>query len=245
MPQENRSRWGVALEGHSFDLEDWEDDLKPPFDPTVIGLPDPGNSDARVRILQSTTFESCASASEVREAAIPLVRTLSGLIGVRRDANPVTVGNVIEFFNDGSWNRHAFADGALIEGRSKVRATGASVVDGVPIEPAAPSPSYAQSLLDSLSDNMRAALQYYDRADNWHDLYKAYEAVLSHLHPRSDTKAKEKLKSLGFTDRELTGLSGSPQHFRHHKTRAPLIFNFAEAKALTRRIIDAVLQSIG
>jgi hypothetical protein len=243
MPDERTKRWGVELRGHSFDLEDWEDDLKPPFDPSVVALPNQNTPDVLIRVLQSTSFEACTSPSDVREIAVPLVRTLSGLIGVRRGAMPVTIGTVLEFRADGSWNSYAFIEGAHLVGRSKARGVGVVVIGGVPQEPAPPTASYAQSLIEDLSDDLRSALRYYDMADNWYDLYKSYEAVLSHLNPRNDARAMDKLKKLGFTHQELKGLKGSPQHYRHHKTDAPLVFNLNEAKALTRRILDAVLQS--
>lgn len=243
MSDEDRSRWGVELKGHLFDLEDWEADLRPPFDPSVVVLPDMIKPDTRMWILQSDSFDGCTSASDVREIAISLVRTLSGMIGVRRSAMSVTLGNVIEFRADGSLGSHAFAEGAQFVGRAKTRGVGVAVIDGVVQKPDPPTASYAQSMIHGLSDDLRAALRYYDMADNWYDLYKSYEAVLSHLNPRNEARAKDKLKKLGFTHDELKGLKGSAQHHRHHKTDASNDFTFPEAKALTRRIIDAVLQS--
>jgi hypothetical protein len=163
---------------------------------------------------------------------------------------PVTIGNVIEFRADGSWNSHAFIEGAQLMGRAKSRGVGVVLVNGVVQEPPPPTTSYAQSMIHGLSDHLRAALRYYDMADNWYDLYKAYEAVLSHLYPlgkhteQQRKKASIKtLRGLGFTDKELSDLSESAQPHRHYTTPARPILNFHDAKALTRRIIDAVLHA--
>jgi hypothetical protein len=101
----------------------------------------------------------------------------------------------------------------------------------------------------NLSDDLQAALRYYDMADNWYDLYKAYEAVLSHYYPVGNKEkhrkkgAEKMLVSLGFTPQELSDLSQSPQPHRHYTTPAQPVLTFQEAKALTRRIIEAAVQA--
>jgi len=223
------------------DLKDWGEDLPPPFDSSVAVLSDKDNPTVHVRVLRSTSFDTCTSAFDVRAIAIPLVRTLSGLIGVRREAMPVAFDGLIQLMDDGSWKRYTLGEANQMMRSPKTRATASVGGDNSSSAPA--TPSYAQLTIQGLSDDLRAALSYYDMADNWYDLYKSYEAVLSHLNPRNEARAKDKLQKLGLTYHELRGLKGSAQHHRHHETDAPNDFTFHEAKALTRRIIDAVLQS--
>jgi hypothetical protein len=52
------SVWGVKLSGHVFDLEDWRDAFREPFDPSVLHEGDE-------YFLRASEFQSCDSAEEV------------------------------------------------------------------------------------------------------------------------------------------------------------------------------------
>jgi hypothetical protein len=56
-------QWGAVLRGDDFDLQDWREMLKPPFDPWIeVHGPD--------NVLRSASLHELTSASEVRDRVV-------------------------------------------------------------------------------------------------------------------------------------------------------------------------------
>jgi hypothetical protein len=112
-----RAGWGAALGGHQFDLEDWRDALKPPFDPWVVQT-------ERGAALCSKVLDVALSPTEVQDRSKPLIEMLNGALAVSRGTRSVSFEGVIEFMSDGSERRHVLATLSAAEGRSTARAFG-------------------------------------------------------------------------------------------------------------------------
>lgn len=97
------NHWGIELEGADEDKNVWRTSLKPPFDPYVEEVrEDRGNYLA----LRSTAFDEAASAKDARRLGETLTKTLNVAIAKHTDADPVSVGAVIEFVSDGQPRKH-------------------------------------------------------------------------------------------------------------------------------------------
>jgi hypothetical protein len=222
------TRWAVELVGRELDLGDWKQSLLPPFEPyvEVVDLPI-----RKGYLLNSTKFLPCREAREVRECAIPIIRILDGLMQAYKNTGKVTSGAIVEATADGSYRRHVFAEVNITEDDDRVSATG--VLSGSVPQPA--KPSFAQTGLGLAKNQLEAALDYYSRADNWYDLYKAFEALENHV------GGKQKIKSLGVIKRNVDDFAMSAQQVRHHesKHKPSRVFNLREGRQFVASIIRA------
>jgi hypothetical protein len=82
-------RWGAVLRGHDFDLQDWREMLKPPFDPWV----EVHGSDA---VLRSESLDGLTSANEVRDRVVAHIDRLNGAMFVMRQSHPLQFSGVVE-----------------------------------------------------------------------------------------------------------------------------------------------------
>jgi hypothetical protein len=211
------AHWAVALEGDKFDLEDWLETLKAPFDPAVATVMLSSGETEKTYILRSRQFEGCSDASEVREIVIPLIRHLNALMAVYCDARPVRNGAIVQEMEDGSFRRHIFAEMSAIEIRSKIHVHAVGMVlGGRPPPP--PSASSVQAALASASENMLSGLEHYSRADNWHDLFKAFEALEHEC--GGEHGLKKAARSYGVSDDELKAFGRAADRVRHHQSNA-------------------------
>jgi hypothetical protein len=80
--------WGLKLSGHAFDLEDWRDNLKKPFDPWVL-------YEGGECFLLASEFGSCKSVKEVRDSAILLIGLMNGAMRAATQAGPIACGDVV------------------------------------------------------------------------------------------------------------------------------------------------------
>ena len=164
--------WMVRIVGDDFDLRDWQDNLKAPFDPfvEVVQLPGENGNSIDAYVLTSTQFSACSDYGEVRELAIPLLRQLNGLMAAFCESREVQLGEVILRKPDGTLQRHfsAFVRGATI------RIRGSAVAMTLSGQRQQPLPSVTQNAMLRLNNNLAAALEHFNRADNWHDLFKAF-----------------------------------------------------------------------
>jgi hypothetical protein len=171
----SRIGWGAAIEGHQFDLEDWQDALKPPFDPWVVDT-------GRGPVVRSKALDLASSETEANDLSEALIETLNGALAASRRTRPVRLGGVVEFMSDGIERRSAFAaikEG--IEARSRAAAVGTAIgPDGKPSPSPSPEPSEAQRWFGiAASDDVVAdALTYFSRGDDWFDIYKALECLI-------------------------------------------------------------------
>jgi hypothetical protein len=70
-------QWGAVLRGHDFDVQDWREVLKPPFDPWV-------EVHGADNILRSASLDGLTSASEVRDRIVAHIERLNGIMSVMR-----------------------------------------------------------------------------------------------------------------------------------------------------------------
>jgi hypothetical protein len=153
------SVWGVKLSGHVFDLEDWRDALREPFDPSVL-------QEGDEYFLRASEFQSCDSAEEVLESAKVLLDVLNGAMRAATRAHPVTYAGIYEFLPNGQRRRPKFPPNPPTNLRGKFYSE-------TPMRSAPPlSPSSVQvwAKLSGLSDHLGDALVYVGRG-GWFDIY--------------------------------------------------------------------------
>jgi len=92
-------RWGVQLSGHQFDLADWAEALKEPFDPWVDQSEDQF-------VLRWSGFDDLETADEVNRNAPYIVDLLNGAMGAARGTRPITSDAVVKFRPDGTRSRN-------------------------------------------------------------------------------------------------------------------------------------------
>ncbi len=158
-----KQRWGVELIGHPFDLADWREVLKRPFDPWV-------SQTGEQFVLRSCTFDDLQSWTEVRDSASYIVDQLNGAMQIIRHTAPVHAGCTIEFKADGTRLVLLSATGA-IEGRMRACDTAVTEDDA--------DTRNALQEWTSLSEShevLADALVYFSRSE-WFDIYKAVECV--------------------------------------------------------------------
>ncbi|MGY8635728.1 hypothetical protein RAD15_24980 [Bradyrhizobium sp. 14AA] len=176
-------QWGASLRGHEFDLQDWCDELKLPYDPWI----EVRGGDT---ILRSSSFDGLAEADEVRSRAVAHIDRLNAAMFVMRRSRPIQLGDVVEFAADGKLHRTVFLEGR-IDGRSRVHGAAVRITgpDGKPAPPPPPEPSEVQNwaAIADTDDYLEDALIYFGRVsapDNphpptfWFDIYKALESLM-------------------------------------------------------------------
>jgi hypothetical protein len=166
----SRIGWGVLLAGDAFDLEDWQDALKPPFEPwvmkTEVGL-----------VLRSSQLDGEATASAAYERAKALMDEVNGALRANRRTGIVRLENVVEILSDGALRPHQFVQLRATDARDRARMV---VVVGGPEKPAPPpEPSEPQRWLRfAAEDDLLAdALTHFARGDDWFDVFKALECL--------------------------------------------------------------------
>jgi hypothetical protein len=165
----SENRWGIKLSGHVFDLEDWRDTLKEPFDPWVLHEGDDF-------ILCASEFQSYNSAEEVLNSAILLIDVLNGAIRVAtrtHRTHPVSSRGVYQRFSD-VWRPAQ----PLRPGPPTIRAKvynddGTTIPSSLP-----PGRSNVQvwAELSATLVHLGDALVYVGRGE-WFDIYKAIECL--------------------------------------------------------------------
>ena len=225
----------VRIIGHDFDLSDWQDNLKAPFDPSVevVQLPGENGNLIDAYLLTSLQFSSCSVHGEVRELAIPLVRQLNGLMAAFCGSSEVQFSEVIRRQPDGTLQRNY----TLIVQPGRYRMRGSAVQLTVSGQIQQPTRSAAQNAMANIGNNLATALEHFNRADNWHDLYKAFEAIEDHVGGR------DAMANFGVTRSEINNFAASAQLIRHHNSTArPRIrLNFDEGRQFVARLIRACL----
>lgn len=225
--------WGVLLEGHAYDLDDWKNSLKAPFDPHVIVVDISGvDADAKDHVLLADAFCDCTNADEVRTAAVPLVRQLNALMAILNKSHPLMFHTIVKLNADGTFHTSRYLSPPLVENRSHVYAP--TVTGGVAREP---EPSFPQQAIGKSIPNLNDALDHFSRADNWHDLYKAFEAIEDHVGGRP------KLTQYGAARADVVDFAMTANVMRHHKGPPPArTLNLEEGRqfiaALLRRLLS-------
>lgn len=170
----SRTGWGAVLSGEAFDLEDWQETLKQPFDPWVMETEDG-------LILRSSLLDPATTPSEAYERANALMEQVNGVLGVSHRTRVIRLEGIAEILSNSRPRRYSFANfNEVAEVRDRLRAT--LVVhgqDGMPTSPPPPEPSNPQRWLSiAAEDDLLAdALTYFARGRDWFDMYKALECL--------------------------------------------------------------------
>ena len=157
--------WGIKLCGHDFDLQDWRETLREPFDPAVVQQGDEF-------ILCASEFQSCDSAPAVLDKAIALFEVLNGAMRAAKGSHPVRYCGVYELLPEG-WRKssYVFPPAAITDLRARI-----NVDPEVPAPPPTRSNVQAWVELSETSDHLTDALIYAGRGE-WFDMYKAIECL--------------------------------------------------------------------
>ncbi|MDX1148063.1 hypothetical protein [Sinorhizobium medicae] len=229
------STFSIELKG--FAASAWGQVLYPPHDPYLEVVSDNGED---LYLLHSTEFDGCTEAVQVLRIAVPLVRLLSAVMDMYFEGvEPLTIGAFIQERTDkGEIEMYSVA--YMMHGRKRL--------PFIETDPDPYSPSVIQAALAKVSTVPPAvmdAIEHFSampvidvgvghtpKLDNWHDLYKAYEAL----------GKVDGLVRYGIQRKEAERFSPQAQHFRHHKTTAPNTgMSLDEAKAL---IISALRNAL-
>jgi len=135
-------RWGAVVRGHDYDLQDWREMLKPPFDPWV-------EVHGSETVLLSASLDDLTSASEVSFRVVAHIDRLNGAMLVMRQSQPLQFSSVVEFAQDGALHRTVFLVGRRQKARNRVQA--AIVVTG----PGTVSPNHRLLQSQAKSNNGR------------------------------------------------------------------------------------------
>jgi hypothetical protein len=111
-----RPGWIAQLQGHSFDLADWEQSLNPPFDPVCERIP---HGDGVIWGLRSSAFDKLQSAEEVRAQAGILVARLNGAMRAQCGAEPLTLQGVARIDSSGNFHFSVSLEGHARAGHGR------------------------------------------------------------------------------------------------------------------------------
>ncbi|TFW55798.1 hypothetical protein CT676_38490 [Bradyrhizobium sp. MOS001] len=198
------SQWGIQLTGHHFDLLDWEETLKAPFDPWVERMQE-------IFVLRWSGFDDL-DAAQVHARGEPLVEQLNGAMAASKGSRPLRRQDVIHFAPDGT-RRHHMLEAFGLELRSKGGAAIMRVIgpDGAAVPDAPPQPSdvHRWTSIADTDDRLADALVYLGRRE-WFDLFKAIECI-------EDWAGGEGvLIKLGWMDRDKR-VKRTANSFRHRR----------------------------
>src|SRR5690606_13258520 len=116
---------------------------------------------------------------------------------------PISISRIFEE-DAGIFYAHRILQAETIKVRSRFGSANLSV----PGRPApAPAATKAQKSFSKAVSPITDALEHFSRADNWHDLYKSFEALGD----------KAGLLSMGFSRTEIRDFTLTAQITRHHK----------------------------
>jgi hypothetical protein len=198
-------KWGVQLLGHQFDLAEWADQLKQPFDPWV------DQSGGEV-VLRWSGFDNLETAREVYEKAAFIMDQLSGAMAAVHQTRPLRYEGVIEYRPDGSRHQTIIVGTGRVEARGRAAAVGVAIgPDGKELPPPPPQRSQVQQWVKQADENehLSHALAHFARS-TWYETYKTIECLEDWVGGES------KLKALNWvTPRDFERLKRTANSFRH------------------------------
>lgn len=211
-----RTGWGARLLGTAEDLAKWQAVLKPGFDPWV----EPFQNEF---LLRSSELDKAESATEVRDAAEPLIDRLNGLIALSFRAMPVRFGGVTEFFADGRRHETVFVEMAAFEMFGHDVAIFTGTVDGPGKLNVPPQCTQTQRWANVTRNDKKLAdaLSYFGKADDWINIYKVLECLILRFgDAESDGKREANFLKLGWAPpSDIQLLKRTANHFRHARLK--------------------------
>jgi hypothetical protein len=192
----SRIGWGALLAGDAFDLDDWQDALKHPFDPWVTA------AEARL-ILRSSRLDGEATPDTAYKRAKTLMNEVNGAMRARYGTWAVRLDGIAEIFSDGTHQPQVVGELGVMERPDKVKIGDRLVADvfgpdGKPKPDPAPRPSDPQRWLSIAAEDdlLGDALVYFARGDDWFDVYKALECLFGRF------GGERKFLALGWADED-------------------------------------------
>ena len=231
----SRIGWGALLAGDAFDLDDWQDALKHPFDPWVT------KAEARL-ILHSSRLNGEATLNTAYERAKTLMNEVNGAMLARYGTWAVRLDGIAEIFSAGTHQPQVIGELGVMERPDKVKIGDRLVADvfgsdGKPKPDPAPWPSDPQRWLSiAAEDDLLAdALIYFARCDDWFDVYKALECLEKRF------GGEEKFLTLGWAAKGkiklLKQTANSARHARKKFAPPTHPMERAEARALLAQLM--------
>jgi hypothetical protein len=157
-------KWAVGLVGGSWELAE----IAPHF-----------TGDIRVRHdtdgweLTATRFDEADEAIVVRTLAGEMLALINGVARTRLDRpDPITLGNVRRYHEDGGWDAFVFPEPAHLKARM---GTPTIMINGVTVSPRSWEPDIELAARDV---RVQAVLAFLGRVPTWHSLYAALDTVL-------------------------------------------------------------------
>jgi hypothetical protein len=235
--------WVAVVEGHSFDLAQWEQLLKQPFDPCCERIPHDGTFVWALRSRQG--FDHLDDATAVNDQASTLVAQLNGALRASAGTDPLKLRGVGRVDDEGRLQLFVFA-AAVLQGRAMITAVGeVRNPDGSLAPPPPPAPSAPQKWIKIAEENEKVAdmLIFAGRADNWFDIYKAIEAAEDLV--GSETGLERLLGQSGSAFKLMKHTANSLYRHRPGKFIAPKVPTpLNDAKSLLAFIVRTVMASL-
>lgn len=222
--------WSVALEGNKSDLRDWQHYLEPPFYPnlTTINVPNARGEPVETYSLRLSEFDT-REESEFWKHVDNMIPFLLGLVMAVYNDNrgDIQVKYILWHDENGRITRHRRMVIATAHGSVRMRAY-------LRLNTEEPRQTVIQKAYNNFDEQRLRAAQYLADAQNWYDLYKAYEAM----------GQDSGLFKIGLDPDEVRRFRKSSTPHRHDKSSYKRIENpmsFDEAKkfmlnALKRRM---------
>mgnify|MGYP001546321454 CR=1 FL=1 len=229
-------KWGAKLAGSDFDLSDWREELKEPFDPYVELI---SRDNDRLNVLWSKEFVNLETADEVRQRAIGLIHQLNGIMYLQRRCQPLVFGGSARLV-DGKVLVDHFVELPSATIRMRGNAIMVQIVrDGVVQPPPPPVKSTAQTLLETAGgdDVVADIFGYISSAIDWYDLYKVIELCESKLGGEHSLGI-----AVGGKAKPWKAAKTTANFFRHARAYRPeTLMPFGEAKDVVLSIVRLIL----
>jgi len=237
------AKWLIRLTGEEFDLEDLPEIINSPD--LVVLKRDEGY------FLGSIDLDELASADEVRERGIALVKILNGAAKLHIDNfHPVAEAGVASIQQNGKLHMTIHVGiTEIARAKDKVSVTAFSA-DGSPkpVPPLGPGSQILKSAVLALKhESVADAIDFY-RDDNWISLYKAYEIVCDDLGSKHRLESSKwvpvaELSRFTQTAQSRAALGELARHASKSYKPPQNPMTLDEARSLIKRVILSWIQS--
>jgi hypothetical protein len=228
--------WVVRLDIPEASRAGWEHQLQPPFEPYIERI---GEGDAAARVLRSELFDGRSDAEEVWGRALPLVEQLNGAQRISQEMQPVQCNGVGRVDSDGKLSIIQFAT-AQFKGNAIALAFAEQrdAQGNLIISPPRSSEMQRWVQAAQVNDDIADLLGYLASADNWYDVYKAFEVVEAMVdHPR-----QHNLRQLLGPDAKRYDVAHESANFYRHarKKRPPNLISLEEARSRLVHVVRTI-----
>jgi hypothetical protein len=226
--------WVARLDIPEASRAAWEHQLQPPFDPYIERI---GEGAAAAWVLRSELFDGLSNAEEVWGRALPLVEQLNGAQRISRQMQSVQCNGVGRVDSDGKLSITQFA-GAHFKGNAMFMAVleQGDAQGNLIVSP--PRVSEVQRWVQEAqaNDDIADLLRYLASADNWYDIYKAFEVVEAMV--GRQTKLEQ---MLGPDAKGYKVARQSSNFYRHARTSRPAeLISLEEARTRLVHVVRTI-----